>query len=156
MGYAERVLQPGEQIVYRARLHWIIYTPGVLSIVGAAIVAIYGYTLLDKPAHYGLMVIGAAVGATGLFSVLRAWFRSVNTEIIVSTRRIIYKSGFISRNTTEMNLNKVESVRVHQGILGRIFDFGTLIIRGVGAGIEPVANVAAPLAFHRYVNAGES
>ena len=156
MGYAERILQPDEKIVYRARLHWIIYTPGVLSIVAAALVAIYGYVLIDHLLHYGLMIIGGFVGLTGLFSVLRAWFRSVNTEIIVSTRRIIYKSGFISRNTTEMNLSKVESVRVHQGILGRLFDFGTLIIRGVGAGIEPVANVAAPLDFHRYVNAGEA
>jgi uncharacterized membrane protein YdbT with pleckstrin-like domain len=155
MGYAERILQPGEQIVYRATLHWIIYLPGVLSIVGASASAIYGATLLDKVAHYGFLAIGAAVGAAGLFSVLRAWFRSVNTEIIVSTRRIIYKSGFISRNTTEMNLSKVESVRVHQGIFGRIFDFGTLIIRGVGAGIEPVASVAAPLDFHRYVHANE-
>jgi len=156
MGYAERILQPEEKIVYRARLHWIIYTPGVLSIVGAAVVAIYGYTLIDPLLHYGLMIIAAFVGATGVFSVLRAWFRSVNTEIIVSTRRIIYKAGFVSRVTTEMNLNRIESVRVHQGILGRIFDFGTLIIRGVGAGIEPVPNVAAPLAFHRYVNAGET
>ncbi len=156
MGYAERVLQPGERIVHRARLHWIIYAPGILSIVGAAIVAVYGGTLVDKPAHYGLLAIGAAVGATGLFSVLRAWFRGANTEIVVSTRRIIYKTGFVSRYTTEMNLNKIESVRVRQGLFGRILDYGTLIIRGVGAGIEPVANVAAPLDFHRNVNAGES
>ena len=156
MGYAERVLQPDEKIVYRARLHWIIYTPGVLSIVGASLVALCGYVLVDPMLHYGLMILAGFVGATGLFSVLRAWFRSANTEIIVSTRRIIYKAGFVSRMTTEMNLNKVESVRVHQGLLGRIFDFGTLIIRGVGAGIEPVANVAAPLDFHRYVNANET
>jgi uncharacterized membrane protein YdbT with pleckstrin-like domain len=155
MGYAERVLQPGEQIVYRARLHWIIYAPGFTSLVLAALAAAYGVTLSDRIARYGFLAIGAALGATALFSFLRAWFRAANTEIIVSTRRIIYKTGFISRNTTEMNLSKVESVRVQQGIFGRLFDFGALIIRGVGAGIEPVANVAAPLDFHRYVNAGD-
>ena len=52
-----------------------------------------------------------------------------------------------------MNLVKVESVLVKQSLLGRMLDYGTLIVRGVGAGIEPVKNLAAPLDFHRHVNA---
>ncbi|HLY80816.1 MAG TPA: PH domain-containing protein, partial [Caulobacteraceae bacterium] len=101
----------------------------------------------------GLMLAALIALFLGLFYMLRAWIVAVNTEIIVTTRRVIYKTGFISRNTVEMNLDKVESVLVQQGILGRMLDFGTVIIRGVGAGLEPVDNIDAPLDLHRHVGA---
>jgi uncharacterized membrane protein YdbT with pleckstrin-like domain len=153
MGYAERVLQPGETIAYRARLHWIIYLGGLVLIV-AAIAFALGAVALKTPSLQIALVVGAAIALfLGLFQMIRAWLVAVNTEIIVTTRRVIYKTGFISRNTVEMNLDKVESVLVQQGIVGRMLDFGTVIIRGVGAGLEPVDNIGAPLELHRHVGA---
>jgi hypothetical protein len=52
-----------------------------------------------------------------------------------------------------MNLDKVESVLVQQSLLGRMLDFGTVIVRGVGAGLEPVDRVANPLELHRNIGA---
>jgi uncharacterized membrane protein YdbT with pleckstrin-like domain len=152
MGYAEKVLQPGETIAYRARLHWIIYLGGLFFLALAVAAAIAGAAL--KASDYiriGLLMAALVALVLALFHLIRAWIRAANTEIIVTTRRIIYKTGFISRNTVEMNLDKVESVLVQQGILGRMLNFGEVIIRGVGAGLEPVANVAAPLDLHRHV-----
>jgi hypothetical protein len=153
MGYAERVLQPGETIAYRARLHWIIYFGGLVLIVVAIALAIAA-VVLKTPSIQISLLVGAMIALfLGLFQMIRAWIVAVNTEIIVTTRRVIYKTGFISRNTVEMNLDKVESVLVQQGILGRMLDFGTVIIRGVGAGLEPVDNIGAPLELHRHVGA---
>jgi hypothetical protein len=153
MGYAERVLQPGETIAYRARLHWIIYFGGLVLIVAAIALAIAA-VVLKTPSIQISLLVGAMIALfLGLFQMIRAWIVAVNTEIIVTTRRVIYKTGFISRNTVEMNLDKVESVLVQQGILGRMLDFGTVIIRGVGAGLEPVDNIGAPLELHRHVGA---
>ena len=153
MGYAERVLQPGETIAYRARLHWIIYFGGMVLIVVAIGFAIAAMALKTPSIQVGL-IVGALIALfLGLFQMIRAWIVAVNTEIIVTSRRVIYKTGFVSRNTVEMNLDKVESVLVQQGILGRMLDFGTVIIRGVGAGLEPVDNIAAPLELHRHVSA---
>ena len=154
MGYVEKVLQPGEQISYRGRLHWIVYLAGILEVFLAAGLAVVGVLAVSEPMmRAGFVLGGVLLLALGLWQIVRAWFMCVNTEIIVTNRRIIFKTGFISRNSIEMNLDKVESVVVRQGILGRILDFGTLVIRGVGAGLEPVANVAAPLEFHKHVNA---
>jgi hypothetical protein len=153
MGYAERVLQPGETIAYRARLHWIIYFGGLVLIVAAIGFAIGAMVLKTPSIRIGLLVGAMIALFLGLFQMIRAWIVAVNTEIIVTTRRVIYKTGFISRNTVEMNLDKVESVLVNQGILGRMLDFGTVIIRGVGAGLEPVDNIGAPLELHRHVAA---
>jgi len=153
MGYAERVLQPGETIAYRAQLHWIIYFVGLVLIVAAIGFAVAAMLLKPEAIRLGLMLAALIALFLGLFQVIRAWIVAVNTEIIVTSRRVIYKTGFISRNTVEMNLDKVESVLVQQGILGRMLDFGTVIIRGVGAGLEPVDNIGAPLELHRHVGA---
>jgi hypothetical protein len=138
MGYAERVLQPGERIVYRAKLHWIIFAPGLLSVIGGSAVAVYGAALPDEMAHFGYLVIGAALVATGLFSLLR--------ELVVSTRRVIYKPGWGRRGASEVTLEEPENLKVSQGALGRRLNFGTVTVRG-NAIVGPVSNVAAPRDF---------
>ena len=58
---------------------------------------------------------------------------------------MIYKTGLIQRHTIEINIDKIESADVDQSILGRIFGFGSITIRGTGEGVEPLRNIAQPL-----------
>ena len=155
MGYAEKVLQPGETIAYRAHLHWIIYLAGLFFLALAAAAAIGAVALKGQgeAVRIGLLLAALIALVVGLTHIVRAWLVAANTEIIVTTRRIIYKTGFISRNTVEMNLDKVESVLVQQGLTGRLLDYGTVIVRGVGSGLEPVRLVSHPLQLHRHVSA---
>jgi len=153
MGYAERVLQPGETIAYRARLHWVLMAPGIALIVASALLGIVVAMKAPPDLRLGLFGLFVVAFLIGGGQVLRAWLRRLSTEIIVTNRRIILKTGLIGRKSIEMNIDKVESVIVDQGVLGRMLDYGTLVIRGVGSGLEPVANVASPLEFHRHVNA---
>lgn len=154
MGYAEKVLQPGETIAYRARLHWIAYLGGIVLVLAAVILALLAVALPGGDAvRLGLMLAALIALFLGLFQMLRAWFVVANTEIIVTNRRLIYKTGFIARDTVEMNLDKVESVLVEQTLLGRMLDFGRVIVRGVGSGLEPMDRIAAPLELHRNIGA---
>ena len=153
MGYAERILQPGEIIAYRARLHWVIYLAGLVLVVLAIAAAIAAVVIKTDLLRIGLLLTALIALFLGVFQMTRAWLWQVNTEITVTNRRIIYKTGFISRNTVEMNLDKVESVLVRQSLIGRMFDYGTVIIRGVGAGLEPVRLISHPLELHRHVSA---
>jgi uncharacterized membrane protein YdbT with pleckstrin-like domain len=59
------------------------------------------------------------------------------------------KTGFISRRTVELNLQKVESVQVDQGFLGRMLNFGTVVIAGGGNPFAPLTGIADPLGFRR-------
>jgi hypothetical protein len=153
MGYAEKVLQPGETIVYRARLHWIVYLAGIVLVVAAVVLALAAVALPGDTLRLGLIVTALIALFLGLFQMLRAWFVVANTEIIVTSRRLIYKTGFIARDTVEMNLDKVESVLVEQGIIGRLLGFGRVIVRGVGSGLEPIERVAQPLQLHLSIGA---
>jgi uncharacterized membrane protein YdbT with pleckstrin-like domain len=153
VGYAEKVLQPGETIAYRARLHWIVYLGGIVLVLAATILALLAVALPGDALKLGLMLAALIALALGLAQMLRAWFVVANTEIIVTNRRLIYKTGFIARDTVEMNLDKVESVLVEQTLIGRMLDFGRVIVRGVGSGLEPIDRVAAPLQLHRNIGA---
>jgi len=153
MSYAARVLQPDETIVYEARIHWIVYLGGILCVIAAVPLAIAAVVMDNDTLRLGLMGAAVLVLVLGLFQMLRAWLKVAGTEITVTSLRVIYKTGIISRNTLEMNLDKVESVLVQQSLVGRMLDFGTVIVRGVGAGLEPVDRVAAPLELHRHIGA---
>ena len=157
MSYVERVLQPGETLVHKSKLHWLIYLP-VLPFLAVSLLGLILYwgmsangtdqSVAILPA--GLMLVGAAGTIVTWF---RAWIRRVSTELAVTDRRVIFKRGLIRRHTVEMNMDKVESVDVDQSILGRIFNYGDVTVRGTGASIEPLRMIDDPLHFRSRVTA---
>ncbi|MFO1254021.1 MAG: PH domain-containing protein, partial [Inhella sp.] len=93
----------------------------------------------------------------GLVFLVAAYIRYKSTELAVTNKRIIVKHGFISRQTIEINLNKAESIQVDQGVLGRLFDFGTLVISGTGTSHAPLTGIAEPMAFRKaFIEAQDS
>jgi uncharacterized membrane protein YdbT with pleckstrin-like domain len=147
--YIHEILQPDEKLVFSTTIHWMIYLPGVLLWIAAVAVWVIGANS-TVPAW---SMLGLVVGLIAAISTFHAWFRRWTTEVDVTDRRIVFKRGFIRRHTVEMNMDKVESVDVDQSILGRIFDFGDIVVRGTGHGIEPLRNIQAPLQFRNYVTA---
>ena len=149
MSYVQHVLQPGEKVIHTASLHWIVYCPGLIYLIFAA--AIYGYGNTGTRSSLAWGIAAAVVALVALGLLFREWFTWWTTEIAVTNRRIIYKEGFISRNTVEMHMDKVESVDVDQSILGRIFDYGNVIVKGTGTGFEPLTRIAAPLELRNHI-----
>lgn len=88
-------------------------------------------------AFQGLGLIFWAIAAIKYFT----------TELVITNKRIIAKFGLIRRDTIEINIGRVESIQVKQGILGRIFDFGSLVISGAGNPQAPVPSISEPLKF---------
>jgi uncharacterized membrane protein YdbT with pleckstrin-like domain len=123
MRYVENNLIPGEQVVYRAELHWIIFI---------------------WPAIFSLVLIG-------LPWLIAAILQKKTTEMAVTNKRVIIKTGIISRRTIEMNLSKVENIEVNQSIIGRIFGYGIITIVGTGGTHEPFKDVSQPLEFRKAV-----
>lgn len=83
----------------------------------------------------------------GLILLILAFIRQITTELALTDKRVIAKVGLISRRTIEQRLTKVESLRVEQSILGRILNYGTVVVQGTGGAATPIKNVADPLAF---------
>jgi len=154
MRYVRRVLQPGETIVYATRLHWLIYMHTILLSIACIILAGAAVSTSDNQGISLALGISAVIFALlALSAGLRAFIRRVTTELAVTDHRVIYKSGLLSRHTIEMNRDKVESVDVDQSFLGRIFGYGTVIVRGTGGSLEPMRNIGDPLTFRTYITA---
>ena len=154
MAYYTKVLQPDETVKIIGRLHWSIYGRAVLVLAVAVALLVLSARLTDPDWRgYALMAAGV-VGLLGLLLLLGAWLRRKATEIVVTDRRVIFKRGLLSRHTVEMNVSKIETVDVEQGLAGRIWDYGTLLIRGTGSGFEPLEGVGSPLSIRNAIVVG--
>jgi uncharacterized membrane protein YdbT with pleckstrin-like domain len=153
MSDVERGLSPGERVVYRTGLHWIVYG-AALGPIGVAVAGAVASSVAPGGAvRSALLLLATLALAAGVVQLLATWARIRMTEIVVTDRRVIYASGVFGRRSIGMNRDKIESVVIDQSVAGRLLGFGTVVIRGVGAGLEPVANVVAPMEFRRQVGA---
>jgi uncharacterized membrane protein YdbT with pleckstrin-like domain len=152
MSYIKSILEPGEIIRYDASISWTIYVPSILLAICAAA------SLAAGSISPQLGVIGVFAATffvlAALVAFIPAWFRRWTTEIAVTDRRVIMKRGLIRRHTVEMNMQKVESVDVDQTLLGRVFDYGDVTVRGTGSSFERLRLIGSPLKLRTNVTAG--
>ncbi len=154
MSYVEKTLQPGETIIYRTRLHWIVFLPAIVALIAGLLAIILGpYAKEDMLAKL-LTTLGYAMILFSLVLAISVWIQFISTEMAITNRRVVAKVGFIWRRTIEMERQKVESVSVDQSIVGRLLDYGTIIVRGTGSTLEPMANIDNPLGFRNKLLAG--
>ena len=123
--YVEQALTRGESVLHLGRTSWW---------------SLSGYLF------FGVVLLPVGVG---LILLALAWVKQRSTELAVTNKRVITKFGFIQRDTVELNIQKVESVQVQQGIMGRMLDFGTIVIAGGGNPQAPVPGISDPMGFRR-------
>jgi uncharacterized membrane protein YdbT with pleckstrin-like domain len=123
--YVEQALTRGESVLHLGRTSWW---------------SLSGYLVL------GVVLLPVGVG---LILLALAWVKQRSTELAVTNKRVITKFGFIQRDTVELNIQKVESVQVQQGIMGRMLAFGTIVIAGGGSPQAPVPGISDPMGFRR-------
>jgi uncharacterized membrane protein YdbT with pleckstrin-like domain len=152
--YIDDILQPGEKVLYSTNAHWIFFGPAILLwILAAVFFVLSGIVPAGSPLIVVCWALAAIVAVVALYKTVTAWFHRWTTETDVTNLRVVHKTGFISRKSFEMSLDKVESVDVTQSIAGRVFDFGDVTIMGVGEGKETIKTIASPLAFRNSITA---
>lgn len=154
MAYYTKVLQPGETVRVVGRLHWLIFGRAILLFIVAAVLAGATLWVSDPAWQYNVLIVAAVVAVLALVVFIIEWIRRRATEIVVTNHRVIYKRGLISRHTVEMNISKVETVDVEQDILGRLLNYGTVMVRGTGENLEPLRHIDAPLALRNAITVG--
>jgi uncharacterized membrane protein YdbT with pleckstrin-like domain len=145
MNYIEDSLNPGEKIMLRARLAWAIFIVPVILIVGAFI---YSFSAKNS----GICFLTFLFFVAGFASFLQNLVTYGTTEFAVTDKRVIAKTGFLRRRSLELMLNKIESIQVNQSILGRMFDYGALVVVGTGGTKEAFPNIAKPMEFRKRIN----
>ena len=141
--YTTATLQANERPLHHTTIHWMALMG---SIFGAAFVVIVIVPIAMLASWKGYYVVWILLLIPA--GILLAAIVGVKTsELVITDRRVLIKVGFIRRHTFEMFISKIESVAVYQGMMGRIFNYGTVEIRGTGGSAESFATIAAPLQF---------
>jgi uncharacterized membrane protein YdbT with pleckstrin-like domain len=144
MSFIEKNLANNEKIVYKGNLHWWIYMKNILLIVLGIIIINAAKSNVGSGVG-GLFVIFALIGLIG------AYMRSRSSEFVVTNRRIMLKTGALKRKLVELQLNRAEGLMVDQGIIGRMFNYGSIIVTSGGVR-EVFSPIAQPYEFKKQVN----
>ena len=146
--YINANLTKEEHVVYEAHYHWSIW---IGSLIGASFFFVPMLNLLIEannqdmspaPITWVLMIIGFLI-------LFLTYLKVVTDEFAITNQRLIIKTGVISRDTLELNLTKVETISVSQGLFGRLFGSGTISVRGTGSTLSTISCIAEPFEFRR-------
>lgn len=156
MGYIEKNLVPGETLAYRTGCHWVVM---FWPLVGGAVLGFVGFAFFagglmatgNGGRYEGAMVWGALALLGAVALIAGGIIRRFATEVAVSNRRVLIKTGLLSRRSVEVLLPKVESIGVDESFLGRIFGYGSVIVRGTGGTFETFDKIAHPNELRRQV-----
>ena len=144
--YVSKILGDDEAVQLTARLHWIDYLPTAVSLaVTVWLVTAIGHDTAS-------FLVGFFGSIFVITSFVAIWMRHWTTELAITDRRVVAKTGLIARDTNELNRAKIEGVDVQQSVLGRILNYGTISVRGTGGAIAPIPRIRNPLAFRKAVH----
>jgi uncharacterized membrane protein YdbT with pleckstrin-like domain len=156
--FPRKLLNDDEQIVLDLHPHWWFFAPPLLALIGALIL---GILALANDVHTALKI---PVGIIVL--VLLAWFgwrylRWITTNFVVTTDRLIYRHGVLSKHGIEIPLDRVNTVFFRQSIFERLVGAGDLVIESASeTGRQRFSNVRKPSAvqneIYRQIEANEN
>jgi uncharacterized membrane protein YdbT with pleckstrin-like domain len=159
MSYVDANLIPGEKVVYQTRLHWtvmlghLLFAVLVLGLPGGILLYYASRERQQTSAQNEHLMLGGAgvLLIAAVIVVILGLVRRNATEMAVTTRRVVIKTGLAARKTIEMLLSKVESIEVSETAGGRMLGYGTIVVIGTGGTSEPFHKIAHPLEFRSQV-----
>ncbi|MBL8638786.1 MAG: PH domain-containing protein [Alphaproteobacteria bacterium] len=180
MLYVQQSLSADENIVYVGRFHWFYDVQAAMAIFWGFFFAVTllasvetlvetlpaniaglllsspleaddGWFAIIRKIHPFIKLLALLIFLLGVFRFAQMMVIKMTTEIVVTSSRLIYKRGLVARSVGEMNIDRIESVSVWQPFWGRIFNFGRLIIRGMGVGEMVMPNLADPIVFRKAI-----
>lgn len=140
MSYIDENLITGENVLYRTKLHKIVFKGPIIWFI----IALMFFSSEDAKS------VGLAFIFFGIIHGVVAFINYSTSEFGLTNKRVLMKTGFIRRHSTEILLQKVESISVKQSILGRMFGHGLIVISSGGAD-NPFNKISKPFEFRKKV-----
>jgi uncharacterized membrane protein YdbT with pleckstrin-like domain len=140
MGYVDKHLMNGETIIYQTKLNWTEYIKGF-------VVLLFGlFFMTGSGTLGGLLIFG------GLLILGITYLKIRSSEFAVTDKRVLIKVGILKTQSLETMLSKVEGIHVEQGIIGKMVNSGSIVVKGTGGTNNPFSNIDQPFEFRNAVN----
>ena len=171
MDYIRQSLSDDEELIHIARFHWMYVISALLNLLFSVILAVFimymaihfepvifgrmphGLGFIDtvRALHPGIKILAFFVFLMGLLKFAQMMIIKATTEIGVTDARLVYKRGLVARSVGEINIDRVEGVNVLQGMMGRIFGYGRVMVHGTGMGEVILPPIAQPIRFKKAI-----
>jgi len=143
MSVIDQNLLADEKIVRRTRHHKAVFVVPSLAVFVASL-AVYKAMRGDEATAF--FVLGLIIGFA---SFLGGLLRYLSFEAVISTKRVLTQVGLIGRQCNEILFTKVEAIDIQQGLLGRLMDYGKIVITGTGGSKTSMVFIPGPFAFRK-------
>jgi uncharacterized membrane protein YdbT with pleckstrin-like domain len=141
MTYIERHLMDDEDLKHITRLHPIVLlTPAMVVSLLAGFLTITA----EYPIVWWIVLTIVLLATVKLVDRI---ILHLTSEFGITSKRVLGKTGLIRLNTVDIVLAKVEAIRIRQSIIGRIFDFGDVLVTGTGGTVEVLKFIPDPVFF---------
>ncbi len=170
MYYVQQSLGKNEELIHVGHFHWMYNVGAVMHIVWGILLCILilvgsymlqvnvfkypdqGFLNSVQNSHVGVRILAFLMIIYGLLGFARAMIIKITTEIAVTNSRLIYKRGLIARSVGEIAIDRIEGVNFLQGFLGRMLNYGRVVIRGMGIGELILPPIADPVLFRKAID----
>ena len=128
MGYPAKLLTDGERIEFEMRPHWrSMIGPSFVLLATVALASFLSAAVpgggLQKYVRWAIVLVAVVVLAVWFVRPLLAW---LTTQYVFTNRRIITRTGILSRSGKDMPLSKLNDVSFEYTVFERILHCGTL------------------------------
>jgi len=150
MSYVSRIVNrdPDENIIYVAYISIWSLLPNFLLGIAFLIASIISLLTLDT---VGMEIITipatTAMALVGMFVIAHAVAKFYTYEIAITNKHIITKPGIIARNGTQLMIDRCESCNLKQSLLGRLLNYGSLMLSGAGETNAVIPDISNPMEF---------
>ena len=142
VGFPRELLADHEEVIFDLKPHWVAVVPSVLWTVLAIAGAVAVFVFFAG----SVALVGAAIVAVlWLFLAVPPFVRWQFTRFVLTTDRLITRSGVIAKHSKEIPLERINDVAFSQSVLDRILGAGDLLIESAGErGQGRISNVRNP------------
>ncbi len=133
--YITSQLKEGERVLYYGRCHWVI-------LLGPAMVIFLGGISIQNKGMSALILLCIGV----IFAVF-AIISYRGSLVALTQTRILGRMGFPVRRQYDIDLDKIADMRITQPALGKLLNFGRIIVTIQGPRQASLRMIGDPLAF---------
>ena len=134
MAYPKNLIQDGETVALDLRPHWWYFSRNILTGIPLFFLVVIVLANVDRDSTLGqgtYWVVALVFLAWAAWLVLK-YFQWVMTYFVVTSRRVIYRTGVLSKKGVEIPLERINNINFHQRIIDRIIGAGDLDIESAG------------------------
>ncbi len=156
MAYPRRLLNDNENVTVDLHPHWWFLAAPTFAIIASMAAAVATLVMTNSDTTQQ-SIAGwaslAALGVSAIWLVIR-YSKWLTTHFVITNRRIIFRTGLVSKRGIEIPLDKVNTVHFHQGVMERIVGAGDLLVESGGeSGRQRFTDIRQPDRVQRVIHA---